>query len=240
MLDAVPGGAHAGQADLLGSRADALDHGGHGGVPDGVEPRLEARLGACHHMRADRGGVQVGGAGVVGVGVWLVQTGGVRAQGAIDEEVARGADRAQRPGLFDILFGPVADDPGARFFAGEPQQPGEVVLGGDLRARALVHGADAERGGVGERGTLGLGALGRGDGAERGGAHGVMGVAGQGAVGCVPGSCGDPRNQVQQRGGDHGGVHVDTGEVERAATGRLVEFGARRGRPPGQRAASQP
>ena len=34
----------------------------------------------------------------------------------------------------------------------------------------------------GERGALGLGALLRGDGAERGGAYGVVGVAGQRAV----------------------------------------------------------
>lgn len=160
-------------------------------------------------MRAHGGGVQVGGAGVVGVGVRLVQAGGVRAQGPVDEEVARGADRAQRPGLVDILFGPVADDPRAGFLGGEPQQSGEVVLGGDLRARALVHGPDAERGGVGERGALGLDALGRGEGAERGGAHGVVGVPGQGAVGRVTGPCGDPGYQVEERGGDHGGVHVD-------------------------------
>lgn len=38
MLDAMPGSAHAGQADLLGGGADAFDHGGHGGVPDGVKP----------------------------------------------------------------------------------------------------------------------------------------------------------------------------------------------------------
>lgn len=58
MLDTVPGGAHTGQAELLGGCPDSLDHGGHGGVPDGVEARLEARLGAGDHVRADGGGVR--------------------------------------------------------------------------------------------------------------------------------------------------------------------------------------
>ncbi len=102
MLDAVPGGSDTGQADLLGGGAHALDHGGHGGVPDGVEARLEARLGAGDDMGGDGGGVQVGGAGVAGpVGVRLVQAGGVRAEGAVDEEVTGGADRAQGAGLLD-------------------------------------------------------------------------------------------------------------------------------------------
>lgn len=46
-------------------------------------------------MGGDIGGVQVGGTGVVGVRVRLVQAGRVGAERAVDEEVARGADRAQ-------------------------------------------------------------------------------------------------------------------------------------------------
>lgn len=42
MLDAVPGRADPGEAQLFGGRADALDDGGDRGVADGVEARLEA------------------------------------------------------------------------------------------------------------------------------------------------------------------------------------------------------
>lgn len=144
-----------------------------------MEARLEARPGAVDDVVGDRGGVEVGGAGVAGVGVRGVQARGVRAEGAVDEQVARGADRAQFARLGDVPLGPVADDARAGAFGGEPQQAGEVVLGGDLRAAALVDGADAERGGVRQCGALGLGALGGRDGAQGGGAYGVMGVAGE-------------------------------------------------------------
>lgn len=80
---------------------------------------------------------------------------------------------------------------------------------------------------MGERGALGPGALLPGDGAEGGGTDCVVGVAGERAV-LVPGAVGDPRNQVQEGGGDDGRVDVDAREVQRASAGRLVEFGARR------------
>ncbi|BFO19803.1 hypothetical protein SHKM778_61910 [Streptomyces sp. KM77-8] len=95
MLDAVPGGPDPGETDLLGGGADTVHDGGHGGVADGVEARLESRLGAGDDMGGDGDGVQVGGAGVTGVGVRLVEARGVRAEGAVREQVARGADRAQ-------------------------------------------------------------------------------------------------------------------------------------------------
>ncbi len=69
------------------------------------------------------------------------------------------AERAQLAGLGDVLLGPVADHARARFLAGESQQAGEVVLGGDLGAAALVHRADAEGRRVREGGALGGGAL---------------------------------------------------------------------------------
>ncbi|CAM5482177.1 hypothetical protein SFUMM280S_05957 [Streptomyces fumanus] len=49
-----------------------------------------------------------------------------------------------------------------------------------------------------ERGPLGVGALGRGDGTEGGGAYGVVGVAGERAVGVRRGAGGE----VEQGGGD--------------------------------------
>ncbi len=164
-----------------------------------------------------------------GVGVRLVQTGGVRAEGAVDEEVTGGADRAQLARLVDVLFGPVADHARAGLRGRQPQQPGEVVLGGDVRACAFVNGSDAEGGGVREGGALGLGALGGGEGPEGGGAHGVVGVGGERAVraGDVAG------DEVEQGGGDDGRVDVDAAEVEGAPTGGLVQLGAGRGLPVG-------
>ncbi|CAO0826804.1 hypothetical protein SMICM17S_08454 [Streptomyces microflavus] len=61
----------------------------------------------------------------------------------------------------------------------------------------------------------------------RGGAYGVVGVAGQRRVGVVSGHRGDARDEVQQGGRDDGRVHVDPGQVQGPAAGRLVELGAR-------------
>ncbi len=176
-------------------------------------------------MCGDRGGVQVGRAGVAGVGVRLVQAGRVRAEGAVDEQVARGAGRAQLPGLGDVPLGPVADDARTGLLGGEAQQPGEVVLGGDLRAGALVDGADPERHGVREGGALGVGALLWRHGRERGGAHRVVGVGGERSV-LAGDAC---RDEIEQGRGDDRGVDVDPAEVEGPVSGGLVEFGTCRG-----------
>ncbi len=229
VLDPVPGGPDASEAQLVGGGPYALHDGRHGGVADRVEAGLEAGLGAGDDMGGDGGRVQVGGAGVLGVGVRLVQAGGVRAEGAVDEEVAGRADRSQLARLAHVLLGPVADDPRARFLTGQPQQRREVVLGGDVGSRALVHGADTEGRGVGAGGALGLGALGSGDRGQRGGAYGVVGVADERGVGRARVAGG----QVQQGCGDDRRVDVDAGEVERAAAGGLVELGACRRAPAG-------
>ncbi len=155
-----------------------------------------------------------------------MQAGGVRAEGAVGEEVARGADGAQFPCLRHALvgpLGPVPDDAGAGHLAGQLQQAGEVVLGGDLWPAALVHRTDAEGGRVGEGGALGFRALGGGDGGERGRAYRVMGVPGERRVLARDVAA----DQVEQGGGDDRRVHVDAGEVQGAATGGLVEFGTR-------------
>lgn len=236
MLDAVAGGADAGEPELLGCGAGALDDGGHGGVADRVEARLEAGLGAGGDVGGDGGRVQVGGAGVGGVGVRLVQTGGVGAEGAVDEQVTGRADRAQLARLVDVLLRPVADDPRSRFLGGEPEQAGEVVLGGDVRPGALVDGADTEGGGVGEGGALGLDALGGGDGGQRGGAYGVVGAGDERGVrrADIAG------RQVQQGRGDDRRVDVDAGEVQGRPPAAASSSARVGGRPPGQREASQP
>ena len=171
VFDAVPGGADPRQADPLGGGAYAVDDGGQGGVADGVEAGLEAGLGAGGDVGGDGLGVEVARCRCAAASAYgACEVGGVRAEGAVDEEVAGGADGAQLTDPLGFLcgrdlFGPVADDPRARASsAASASSAGEVVLAGDVRARALVEGADAERGGAGECGGLGVGALRRGDG----------------------------------------------------------------------------
>ncbi len=148
----------------------------------------------------------------------------MRAEGAVDEQVARGPDRAQLSRLGDVPLGPVADDARPGFLGGEAQQAGEVVLGGDLRAGTLVHRADAEGDGVRERGALRVDALLRRYGRERGGPYGVVGVGGERSV-----RAGDVGNQVEQGRGDDRRVDVDPAEVEGPVSGGLVQLRTRRG-----------
>lgn len=83
---------------------------------------------------------------------------------------------------------------------------------------------------MGEGGALGLGALCGRHGCERGGAYGVMGVAGERFVGPR-----DPAgDQIEQGRRDDRRVDVDTGQVQGAAARGRVEFRA------GRRAASGP
>lgn len=108
MLDAVSGGTDAGEAEFLRRGADAFDDRGHRRVADRVEAGLEARLGAGHDMVGHGGGVQVGETGVVGVGVRLVQACGVGAEGAVDEQVSGGAERAELMRLGNAFVAPSA------------------------------------------------------------------------------------------------------------------------------------
>lgn len=163
----------------------------------------------------------------------------MRTERAVHEEIARSADGSEFTdprsalGVADRL-GPVAVDAWAHLVLGKPEQPGEVVLAGDVGAGALVERADAEGGRVGACGALGRGALrGRHSGA-RGGAYGVVRVAGQRGVTVESGQFGDAGDQVEQGGGHHGRMDVDARQVERSAVRRLVEF------PPGGRTALGP
>ncbi len=103
VLDPVAGGLDPVEAELVGGGAHARHDGADRGVADGVEAGLEAGLGAGGDVVGDLGGGEVGDAGVRGVGVGVVQAGGVRAERAVDEQVAAGADRAEPPGGLDAL-----------------------------------------------------------------------------------------------------------------------------------------
>ena len=101
MLDAVPGGPHAVVPDLLGGHGEPADDGVERAVADRVEARLQARLGAGDDVVADCRLVEVAVPAVVGVGVRGAQGSRVRADGAVGEQVAGGADRAELAGPVD-------------------------------------------------------------------------------------------------------------------------------------------
>ncbi len=92
-----------------------------------------------------------------------------------------------------------------------------------------MQGADAEFGGAAQGGVLGGAALGGGEVGEGGLPDGVVGVAGERAVGVVAGERVQAGHQGAQRGGGEGGVDVGAGEVERHGAGGGVEFGRRGG-----------
>ena len=84
--------------------------------------------------------------GLVVVGVGAAQAGGVRADRAVGEQVAGGAQRAQLAGPVDATeLAPVADDvrPGLR--AGQGEHGAEVVLARRCPGRRARAAADAER-----------------------------------------------------------------------------------------------
>jgi hypothetical protein len=229
-------GPRAGGAGPAGGLGQAGQHGVGGGVADHVEARLDPGQRARPHVRGDRVGLEVAvpGAGG-GVGVGGAQGGGARAQRAVDEQVtgqAAGAGRGEqlaRGGRRRDGLAPVGDDlrTGERR---QGEQTGEVGDRGDVRAGALVHGADPVGGGVGQEGPLGGGAGGAVDGGERGAAGVVVGLGGQRPA-RPPGGSDRGRGAVQQGAGDQRGVHVDAAEVDRGAAGGAVQFGARRWRP---------
>src|SRR5206468_8847294 len=99
------------------------------GVTDGVEPGLHSGGGALGDVRGDVGRLEPQhAAGVRPVGVRRGEGGGVRAERAVDEQVAGGARRAQFTGGGDpVQLTPVADDLGDGFGAGQLEQVGEVV-----------------------------------------------------------------------------------------------------------------
>jgi hypothetical protein len=180
-------------------------------------------------LRAQVGGA--GGGGVLRVGVRGVQAGGAGAQRAVGEEVARGPGGAEFADPLGILrtrdeFAPVAGDAGAGLGGGEREQSGEVLLAGDVGSGALVHGADAQRGGAAERGPLGTGAIGGAEGVVGGAPHRVVGLARERGVGVVAGQVPHARDEVEQCRGGQRGVRVDAAEVEGAAFGGAVQLRA--------------
>ena len=83
-----PQRATAGTPRSSTTRSKAATTAGDRGVADDVESGCHIGFGARPHVCLDGLGVQIAGAGVVGIGVRLVQPGGARSQRAVDEQVA--------------------------------------------------------------------------------------------------------------------------------------------------------
>src|SRR5690606_9186071 len=96
-------------------------------------------------------------AAVAAVEVRVAQVGGTGAQCPVGEQVPAGADRAQLPGAVGAEELPPVAVHLRQPVAGQRQRAGEVLLGGDLRAAALVHRRDAAGGGQPQRRPLQLG-----------------------------------------------------------------------------------
>jgi hypothetical protein len=220
VLDAVAGGAHRRQADLVGRSGDAVQDRGQRGVADGVEAGLQARARAGGDVPRDLLGGQVGVAARRLVEVRGRQAGGVAPEGAVGEQVAARADRAELAGPVDgAELAPVADPLDAVL---EPQQGREVVLAADVRSAALVDAGDAEGGGPVQGGRLGRPPLRRADGGVRGPPHHVVGLPADEPVADEARAPSAPPARGEQRARGDRAVHVGAREVDDAAVRRAV------------------
>ena len=112
-----------------------------------VYMRLQKKESHCNYpgVVTDLCGGEIGVPGLVVVGVDTAQAGGVRADGAVGEQVAGRAQCAELASPFDATeLAPVADDVRPRFLVGEGEHGAEVVLAGDVRAAELVQCPDAQ------------------------------------------------------------------------------------------------
>ena len=180
VLDAVARSAYGLETDDRGRLLAAGDDRFHRAVTDRVEAGLEPGARAGDDVVADLGGGEVRRAEGLLVGVDRAHAGGVRADGAVGEEVPGRTERTElaRP-LDPAELAPVADDVGAGLGRGEGEHAGEVVGAGDVRTAELVEGPDPELGAQPAGGPL-RGRTGRRrDRVERRGPRLVVGLAGE-------------------------------------------------------------
>ena len=220
----------AGRPSRARRQLDGVEHLVDGGVADRVEAGLQPgrrRSARCARRgRRCRSAARPGSSGAVGVR--LVQRRGVRAERAVAEQVARRADGAELArGVDAEQLAPVADDLGHRLGRREREQRGQVVRARDHRAGHLVHARDAERGGVPQRGALGVAALAARSSAPSAAVRTASWAGPRSQPSARKPGGRQPGHGGQQRRRHHRRVHVDPGQVDRAAVGRAVEFGAR-------------
>jgi len=153
------------------------------GVTDRVKPRLQARLRAGPDVLGQLGGLVPQVPRGVAVHVGPQQTGGVRADRAVAEQVAAGADSAELEGGVDAAqLAPIGVHLGQRLGLStghQPQQPRQVLGAGDLGTRHLMHRGHPEAGSVPQRAPVQVGTLAAGDGRQRDRPRGVVGLLGE-------------------------------------------------------------
>ena len=205
------------------------DDGGHRSVTDDVEARGDSGFGARAEMGFDGVDVEIAVATAVGViGVGLVQPGGSRTEGSVDEQIAgQPAGTGELHELASSFGGadglpPVTDDLDAVV---QRAHRLPVVDSADVGPGTLVHRDDARAGGQFQR-------LGARQIALRGGqqlaGHGpdqVVGLRRQRKVSGVAVGRGQARDQRSHGGAGGRGVHVDAGEVGEPAPEHLVQLG---------------
>ncbi len=154
-----------------------------------------------------------------------MQTGGVRSEGAVAEEVACGTGQAEFGDDVSLAeLSPIADDLGPGLAVGQVQERLEVGTSRDVRSGHLVDRGYAELGCPGARGALGHPALLGRDGGNRRASQNVMGIEPQMPALIESVEVLDFRAALQQCCRDDGGVHVHSGEVGSSAASGPVEF----------------
>ena len=145
VFEAMTGRTQRVAPHFRGGQAKAVRHDPRRAVADDVEARLLARQGRCSHVsgdvlcrevrRACRDGLRIH--------VGSRQACGVRADRAVDEEVARRASSAEvTDRLLPVELPPVANDLGHRVLAAEFQRVQQVFGAADRRPSVLVEARD--------------------------------------------------------------------------------------------------
>ena len=138
----------------------------------------------------------------------------------VREEIAARPDRSQAYGGGDIRFTPVRRHEHPVITG---QQPGDVGLAGDVRARHLMHRGDAGCGETIQGDALQPTALRRGHGIQDHPPGPVVGIGAQRSGGVEAGESrhvGDPLEQRRRR---QCRVDVDPRQVDRAAPGGAID-----------------